>query len=267
MIKNTSWLFVLLHPSRWVEAYHYLFDPVPKMSGAYDRPDPRDLNAEQHFFAGVVKISDEFYLDVKAEKLGWKAKKQTKNKCTSYSKGGSVGITNTIWHQKPVEIDEEVLWGHQEKTGGDKAWGDSVQNAEEQFHNHPQGFPQTQYRRLRRGEDTVRGIQLWLLRNETIRSGVYWKWIDEERNTNSGSMMVSGFFTVGTGKRLGGHAVYFSGWNKNMVCPDGSKGAFKMRDSELIKWGDNQPGVFWLPFSQIQNVFSKYVSRDAISKE
>ena len=266
MIKETSWLFVLLTPSRWLEAYHYFFD-VSKANiiGAYDRPDPRDLDAKQHPFAGAVKISKEFYLDEKAEKLGWKAKKQSLNSCTAYSKGGSVAVTNTLEHQKPVEIDEEVLWKHQEETGADRAYGDSVQNADKQFHKFPQGFPQTEYRRLRFYEDTIRGVKVWLLKNETVRSGIYWKWVDAERNTNSGYAMKTGFLIGGNGTILGGHAMYFAGWNDKMVCPDGSVGAFKMRESELMEWGDNPKGVMWLPYNQFENMFSKYVSRDCLS--
>lgn len=264
MIKQTSWLFVLLNPSRWFEACNYFFKKKPINFGAYDRPDPRDLDAEIPFGAICIATPEEFYLDEKAENLGWNAKKQSKNSCTSYSKGGSVGVTNTIEHQKPIEIDEEILWAHQEDTGASRDRGDSIQNAEKQFHNFPQGFPQTEFRRLRRTENTIRGVKLWLLGMETVRTGVYWKWSQEHHNTNSGYMMKTGFFIPADGEILGGHAMFFAGWNDNMVCPSGKKGAFKMRESELMKWGDNQHGVCWLPYEHFDRVFSKYISRDTI---
>lgn len=266
MIKETSWKYVLTHPDRWGEAYRYFTATKPRF-GAGDRPDPRDLDAKIPLGALVAKLPESVELDIKAEKIGWRAAKQTKNACTSYSKGGGVEVVNTMEHNEPIYIDKEVLWGHQEDSGASRDEGDFVQNAEYQFHHNPQGYPQTKYRRLRRNENTVNGVKRWLAKQETVRTGLYWKWCLEDRAMNMKVMQDTGFFVAGDGEIRGGHACFFAGYRNDKVNPTtGEVGAFKMRESELMKWGDNPPGVLWVSYSDFARLFSKYVSQDAIDK-
>ena len=255
-MKKNSWTYVLLNPTRWWELLKYLTAPPPSL-GACDRPDPRDLSAPK--LKGTVRMPRKFSLLEKSKKLGWEIAKQSKNSCTAYSKGHGVEVINTIEHQKPICIDKERQWEYQLKTGGSIARGDSIQNAEKQFHNNPQGFPQTEYRRLRGENDTVFGIKRWLLRIETIRTGIYWKWVSGMGMTNDEYMQTTGFFIPGDGRALGGHAVFISGW-------DDDKEAFEVVESEKIKWGDNEEGVFWVKYEHIHHLFSKYISRDTIDK-
>ena len=262
-MSKTSWHHVLRNPSRWWEAIVYASKvfQFPTI-GAADRPDPRDFSAGTP--SGKAKLPKKFSLYDKAVKLGWEPTKQSKNSCTAYSKGHGVEITNTIEHQKPVGIEKELQWTYQLATGGSKEYGDYVQNAEKQFHKNPQGFKQTEYFRLRSKTNTVRGIKLWLLKNETIRTGVYWKWVPKERDTNSGVMMDTGFFSPGEGRVLGGHACLFTGWDDTMKNPDGSVGAFQLLESEKMLWGENPPGIFWVSYKDLARLFSKYISRDTI---
>jgi hypothetical protein len=223
MIKKTSWLYVLLTPSRWGEAIKYLggFNHKP-VKGTGDNPDPRDITAK---IRGSISANmpEEFYLDDKAEDLGWKSKKQSKNACSAYSKGNGVEITNTVLNQKPCYIDKEELWGHQEDTGGSREKGDWLQNAEKQFDKHPQDYPQTGYGRLRSRDNSINGVKRWLLTSETVRTLVYWQWVPEQRNTNSGILLETGEYLPGEGRVLGGHAIIYTGWNDYRINLDGSK--------------------------------------------
>jgi len=262
-IKKTSWFYVLLCPDRWAEAFNYLRKRNTRQIGAAgDLPDPRDIHAKLSSADKRVKIPKTFSLRKKAEKLNWVSARQSKNACTCYSKSNGVEITNTIEHGTPQTINPEALWALQEQTGGSREHGDFIQNAEKQFHANPQGYPQTEYGRLRRQENTVIGAKLWLLRMETIRTGLYWKWITSERTTNSSFMKRTGEFKSGVGDILGGHAFVITGWDDARVNSDGTLGAFEALESEKMKWGNNPPGVFWIKYSDFHNIFSKYVSRD-----
>ena len=263
MFKENSWAGVAVRPSRWGEAVRYLLNSNQRpIDGAADNPDPRDFAAGLP--AGSVKIPSKFSLYDKAVKIGWGLTKQSLNSCTAYSKCHGAEITNTIEHGKVVNVDKEKQWAYQEDTGGGRDRGDLIQNAEKQFHKNPQGFKQTEYRRLRSAENSVRGAKLWLLKNETIRTGIYWKWVRSERNTNSGVMMDTGFFVPGEGTVLGGHACCITGWDDKAKAPDGSIGAFEVVESEKIKWEENPEGLFWVSYKYFHNMFSKYISRDTI---
>lgn len=266
--KRTSWMRVLLSPSRYWEAIKYAFKKkLPDVYlGAADRPDPRDVATKLPLGAINARMPRKISQKDKAKKLGWTPTKQSRNACTSYSKGHGVEIVNTIEHGKPITINKEKLWLQQELTGASRDSGDYIQNAEKQFHKNPQGFPQSEYRRLRRGENTVRGAKLWLTRGETIRTGIYWKWSSEHRMTNSRYMQETGFFTAGSGKPYGGHACDMVGFDDDKLCPDGSYGAFEMLESELENWGDDEPGTFWVSYADFSSLFSKYISRDTWDK-
>lgn len=80
-------------------------------------------------------------------------------------------------------------------------------------------------------------------------------------------MQETGFFVPGDGEINGGHACTITGYNNKKVCPDGSVGALRLRESELMTWGDNPPGVFWVSYKYFGNLFSKYVSQDAIDEK
>ena len=256
-IKETSWLFVLLTPSRWGEALRYVFAPYVAM-GAADRPDPRDLDAKIPLGALTVTLPEKFSIREKAIALGWGPTKQSHNSCTAYSKCGSVERINTMEHAQPVSINAEIQWAHQEETGATRENGDFIQNAEYQFHRNPQGFPQTKYRRMRRNENTVYGTKRWLVgKQEEVRTGIYWKWCAEEHKMNMKVMQDTGYFTPGQGTILGGHAVTITGW-------DDSRAAFEIVESELMQWGDNPPGVFWVRYEDFDRMFSKYISQDSI---
>lgn len=269
MIKKTSWLYVLLSPSRWIEVPKYIL-PVKVKLGAGDRPDPRDLDAGEIYDSSrVARLPEKVSRLDEAKKLGWLPTKQSKNSCTAYSKGNGVEITNTIEHQEPVSVDKELQWSHQEENGASRDSGDLIQNAEYCFHKNPQGFPQTEYRRMRNAEDTVYGAKKWLAMGigRNIRTGIYWKWSKEHRNTNSGYMKETGFFIPGEGARLGGHATAIVGYDDNKECPDGSKGAFELFEPELETWGNNEPGNFWVSYEDFGSLFSKYISRDCIDSK
>jgi len=262
-VKETSWLYVLFCPDRWKEAFLYFKNKnKPVVGEAGDLPDPRDLHARLGKASYRVTVPEKFSLREKAIRFGWGLTKQSKNSCTAYSKGHGVEVTNTIEHGKAVFIDKEEQWGYQEATGGSRAHGDLIQNAEKQFHKHPQGLPQSQYRRLRRQENTVFGAKIWLLKNETIRSGIHWGWVKKIRNTNSGFMKQTGEFIPCDGQPSGGHAVCLTGWDDTRVNSDGTLGAFEAVESEKMKWGNNPLGVFWIKYSDFHNIFSKYLSRD-----
>lgn len=263
-IKKTSWIFVLLHPMRWGESLLYVLnsfrDPV---TGTDDNPDPRDVSAKikgsQH-----SKLPAEFYLYDKAENLGWKSKKQSKNSCSAYSKGNGVEITNTILNQKPCYIDKEEQWSYQCETGGSVEKGDWIQNAEKQFQNHPQKYPQTGYGRLRGKDNSIYGVKRWLINNETVRTVIFWKWVTAEKTTNSSILKRTGEFIPGNEKVLGGHALIYCGWNDNRINLDGTKGAFRFKESEEMKNGDNPKGILWVSYSNFDRIRSKYVSMDAL---
>lgn len=263
MIKVNSWEYVATHPDRWIEAIQYFAYPLKNIEGAGDRPDPRDKSAIFPLGAIPVDLPRKVSHVTTVKKIGWHPTKQSHNSCTSYSKGHGVEIVNTLEHGKPIYIDKEKQWGYQELLGASRDSGDTIQNAEYCFHENPQGFPQTEYRRMRRGENTVYGAKLWLAHGDTIRTGVYWRWCPEEHNTNSGLMIKYGFFVKGSGLPTGGHAVDMVGYDEDKVNPmTGEVGAFEMLESELINWGDNDPGTFWVSYSDFGSLFSKYISKD-----
>jgi len=268
MIKKTSWLAPILTPSRWGEFYTYFVSWRLPRDGASDRPDPRDLDAKVWLKGTSPRIpKKKSNLEIPFQKQ-WKPQKQSRNSCTAYSKGFAVEIANTTEEGSPVYIDKELQWKHQEKTGASRDSGDFIQNAEKQFHDNPQGFPQTEYRRIRAREDNIENIKKWLCMGigRTIRTGISWQWVINKRMSNSTYMKKTGFFIPGDGQNLGGHATLIVGFDDDKECPDGSKGALKMFEPELETWGDNPPGVFWVSYKHINNLFSKYISRDAINK-
>jgi len=263
-VKKTSWAFVALHPNRWIELVRYVLNSFRgPVTGTDDRPDPRDVSAKIKG-SRLAKLPAEFYLDDKAEELGWKSKKQSKNSCSAYSKGNGVEITNTVLNQKPCYIDKEEQWSYQCATGGSVAKGDWIQNAEKQFHAHPQKYPQTGYGRLRSQDNSIYGVKRALISNETVRTVIYWKWVTAEKNTNSGILKKTGEFIPGNGKVLGGHALIYCGWNDNRINLDGTKGAFRFKESEEMKCGDNPRGKLWVSYSNFDRIRSKYVSMDAL---
>ena len=187
----------------------------------------------------------------KAIALGWEIIKQSKNACSAFGRIMMSEVTNTISHQELIELDPELQWAYQEATGGSRASGDRIQNAFQQYHLHPQGFPDTDFERL--DGYTVHELKILLAQGILIGTGCYWKWVPEERATNFGLMKKTGEFVPGTGKSLGGHFI---------VLVDFDATGFICIESEKMQWGDNMAGVFHVAFEHAGSLMSKYISKD-----
>lgn len=58
----------------------------------------------------------------------------------------------------------------------------------------------------------------------------------------------------------GGHAYLLIGWDDTKTCPDGTKGAFRGRNSWGTGWGLN--GDFWLSYSDVSYLFTGWTIVD-----
>jgi len=96
--------------------------------GAIDAPSPFEKIAPKPAL-GDVDMPDKFSLREKAQALGWIIPKQSKNSCTAFMRIIVAGIQNTIWNGVLAVFDGEAQWKEQENTGGNRSWGDTLQNA------------------------------------------------------------------------------------------------------------------------------------------
>lgn len=220
---------------------------------AMDLPDERD------YLAGSPKIGvlpSRVDLYAKAHRIGYKPRKQTKGSCTAYSEIYRAEIENTIEHGKKIILDPELQWKYQEATGASRDRGDFIQNAKKQFHKHPQGYPQTEYRRLSGGHyDAMK----WLALQRPINTGVYWRWLPDKRMSNYEWMKRTGVYIPGEGKALGAHAILYTGYEN---------GDFKFLESELTPnlSGNNKDGEFVMSLEDYYRAMSCYISMDALDK-
>jgi len=226
---------------------------VPFNNLAMDLPDDRDWVAGvptlRHFPTRIDLVK-------KAQNLGFTPRKQSKGSCTAYSEIFRAEIENTIEHGKKIILDTEAQWAWQEKSGASREKGDWIQNAKKQFQKHPQGFPQTEYRRIDGGVDLCKK---WLAKQKPINTGIYWRWLSDKRMTNFRYMKETGIYIPGEGKVLGGHAIILTGFDRGVI---------KFLEPELTrnKSGNNQDGVFEIFEDHFEKLMSQYISFDAWDK-
>jgi hypothetical protein len=264
---------ILLKIVIWLYRKHIYVPTLPENIntpiGAIDAPSPFEKIAPKPAFDGV-KMPRKFSLREKAKKFGWKIPKQSKNSCTAYMRIICAGIQNTIWNGVLAIFDGEAQWREQEKTGGDRKWGDTLQNAWVIFKKFCQGFPETENRRISLEDMTVDVFKKWLLLHRPIGTGVRWKWLIEHRMDNCEYMIKTSFYVPADGKTLSGHALTVTGWDDDK----GEAGAFELVESELMQCGmdlpvleRDEPGVCWIEYKYIKRLMSCYISFDAIDKE
>lgn len=71
---------------------------------------------------------------------------------------------------------------------------------------------------------------------------------EADSTASSGLMPMPNFNTESV---LGGHEVFFLGYDDSVQCPGASKGAFKVQNSWGTGWG--QKGFFWFPYDAAAN--------------
>ena len=220
----------------------------------YDVPDLRDFIAGSPKIKNLPNQVDQLRKSlILGQQFAW----QTRNECTAFARIYSAKINNSIEHNEAVVISEEEQWKEQLKTGARVDHGDSLQNALKQFHKHHQGFPDDSYKRVKPTRETPEqqlwNAKAWLARGRTLYTGVYWTG-EAWRN-----LKATGVYKKGQGKVAGGHAVVIVGYDEN-------KKAFKVFNSLSIRFGREPLGVFWIPFSEMQNLFSIYVPQSLKDK-
>lgn len=76
---------------------------------------------------------------------------------------------------------------------------------------------------------------------------------------------------LGTESLLGGHEVFFCGYDDTIVCPGAKAGAFKVQNSWGSGWGEN--GFFWFPYqcaadpNVLMDAFIQHLGRPWISNK
>jgi len=246
---------VLFLYRKYIEKQRIPEDKIP--FGAIDNPSPFEKIAPSPVIQ--VNMPEEFCLYEKAKALGWKPQKQSLNSCTGYSRITIAEIQNTIWNGTAISLDGEKQWEEQEKTGGNRSWGDTIQNAWNIFNKFCQGFPETEHRRI--NDVSVDVLKRWLLLGRPISTGMKWRWLSANRMMNYKLMQQTGYYQPGTGKHYSGHADHIVGWSD-------SRGAFKIQESELEKWGKGEDkGICWVKYENIKGLMSMRISFDEIDKE
>lgn len=104
----------------------------------------------------------------------------------------------------------------------------------------------SEYTRINDGQ--LEGFKLVLSQNKLIVFGfeVYDELMSHETKSTGKLRMPSG-----GSQCQGGHAVVLVGYDDEMLNLDGSKGAFKVRNSWGVEWG--QKGYFWMPYAYVSN--------------
>jgi len=217
---------------------------------AMDKPDVRD------FLAGNPIVGDfptKKSIFTKASELGFRLTKQTEGACTAYAETYRASIENTLEHGKVIVFDAEAQWKLQIETGATRKSGDFIQNAKKQFHKNPQGFPQTEYRRM---DGDYKIAKKHIILDKPINTGVYWRWLPEYRMTNYKYMSNTGLYIPGSGEIIGAHAILLTGFNGDY---------FEFIESEVTenKSNKNPAGVFMMHKDYFENIMSKYISFDA----
>jgi len=219
-------------------------------TGAMDEPDDRDYIAGSPL---VKEFPTKKSIYTKANNLGFFMYKQSEGACTAYSETYRASIENTIEHGRAIILDAEAQWELQMQTGGKRKAGDFIQNAKKQFHKNPQGYPQTEYRRI---DGDCKVAKKWLILNKPINTGVYWRWLPEYRMTNYKYMENTGLYIPGNGEVIGAHAILITGYDGEYI---------EFIESEITpnKSEKRPEGVFLMHQDHFESMMSKYISFDA----
>ncbi len=218
-----------------------------------DIPDPRD------YLAGFPK-SDLLPESVnhleKAEMLGAIFIPQSKNSCTSYSRGNAVKIQNTINNGIVAEYNSETLWNAQVEAGhADGSYGATLQSALEGHRKNPQGYPDGAYGRVQPSRDSletkIEKAKAWLARGRVLYTGVYWT------GNTWNNLKSTGIYKKDSGDYKGAHAILIIGYNEN---------GFIAFEPLLYEFGGGDKGVFTIPFNEIESLMSIYVISDLKDK-
>lgn len=224
-----------------------------------DNPDPRDYHAGRapKQSVGFPRIVSSYH---QAKDFGFMIKKQSKNSCTAYSEIMRAEMVNILEHSRNIILDAELQWKFQLQTGASVDSGDWIQNAKKQFHKNPQGYYQTEYRRIY--DRSLTEIKTWLVQRKQINSGLYWKWLKDKRMTNYEWMMKTGEYVPAEGESLGGHAILLTGYNDDT-------GMIEFIESEKTpnETKKHDDGEFHVSYENYIRLMSMYISFDAIDKE
>ena len=228
-----------------IRAYFYSYS-----GGMGDVPDGRDYNAG---IPAITKLPKKVDLYEKAKKHGFEISQQSRNSCTAYATIFCAEIMNAIEHGKKIELDEEYQWSMQEITGARRDRGDLIQNALKTFLNYPQGYPITEYRRIK--EKDVKTAKKWLALGFPIMTGIHWK----KPTSTEGSWSIvkrTGIWHWLYGKIVGGHAILIIGY-------DDERESFLAIQSlkKEIPWEYME-----IPYTDAIKTMSWYILRDTIDR-
>ncbi len=240
----------LIEKTRW-----FLVDRFCTPMTCGDNPDPRDYIAGE---APRVNLPSRISLYDRANKFGFNILKQTKNSCTAYSEVMRAIIENTIQNEELIKIDPEMQWAYQLDSGASTETGDWIQNAKKQFQDHPQGYPQTEYRRLFNKD--VYEIKKWLALLRPLNTGIKWEWMSSLKMSNMQYMQETGRYVKGDYSLKSGHACLFTGY-------DDSTRLFEFIESEKLNRHDKKHpnGMFHISYDDIKDIMSMYMSYDMLN--
>jgi len=177
---------------------------------------------------------------------------QSLNSCSAYAAGDAKIITNLMNRAQVISFNTELQWSHQEdESGATRNGGCTLQGALKMLVKYPQGFPLKEYRRI---NGNITHIKTRLAQGLPLYTGISWK-VKEGGGSNYSQMKNTGVFEWYPTKNLGGHAVTIVGYNETTQM-------FKCIEPMRYVWGANPPGVFYVPYKHIFDMFTLYLLRD-----
>ena len=226
------------------------------LTGTLDVPDKRDyLDGAPEDIHLPVEVdlyskARSFYVTETGNTLSLPT--QSLNSCSAYAAGDVKTLTNLMNRAQVISFNPELQWSHQEdEAGANRSSGGTLQGALRMLTKYGQGFPIKEYRRV---NGDITHIKTRLAQGLPLYTGIYWK-RSPEGGSNYSKMLQTGVYEWYPTNTLGGHAVTVVGYNDTTQM-------FKCVEPMRKSWGANPPGVFYVPYSLVFNMYTLYLLKD-----
>jgi hypothetical protein len=232
------------------------------MTGVADVPDERDY--EDVLPKGIrcpkkknlLKQSREDYSSQTGSPLLFLI--QSLNACTAFGSGIGKTLLNLCKRGQVISFNEEVQWTHQEEEqNASRNYGCTLLGAMKILKKYAQKFPIAEYRRIKKSG--VMPVKKRIATGSPIFTGVSWQKTEDGKSNSYKETLKTGIWNSYKTGSLGGHFVIIFGYDDNQQC-------FFAVESMWKQWGENEKGVFKIPYSEIDNTMSKYVVFDQIDE-